>query len=1216
MRIVVDMQGMQTLSRIRGIGRYTQAFTRALIRNAEDAEIWLLLNKNLNDPAEPIFDEFSDILPRDRVIEFSAPTAITWNNPESSWRREAAELLRETFLKQLAPDVVLVTSLFEGATVSDAVSSVGKLPGQPKTAVIFYDLIPFLDQKKYLSADWVRSWYFDKLESTKRADLLLAISDSSRQEAIDHLHIQPDNIVNISSACSDIFRKVTYSEEEQQQFNRKLGISAPFVLYNGAFDRRKNIENLIEAFSRLSEDLKTSHLLVLAGGCEPGYKTELVALTDKLKITDRVVITGRVTDDELVYLFNTCELTVSPSLHEGFGLPALEAMACGAPSIGSNLTSIPEVIGLPDALFDPRDPDSIAERISQILTDSDFRQKLKDHHQGQVRKFSWDKVAQTAIEALRQFSVSGQQATVNWNHYLQSLRNARTELIDRLAALDSGTTGVSEQDLRTLAACIAENESTAERIHRAQKLSEKLTWRLGGPFDSSYSLAIVNRQLALALARQGHHVALHSTEGPGDFAADQAFLKANPEIAQLHTFNGQVDDDEVQISSRNLYPPRVHDMQARMNLLHLYAWEESGYPVDWIENFNAYLQGIVVVSSHVRKVLVDHGLYIPTAISGNGTDHWESIEAATGFSVPGKGFKFLHVSSCFPRKGVEELLSAYGQAFTRNDDVTLVIKTFANPHNLVHKWLEAEKSKRKDYPDVQILEEDITENELKSLYAQCQALVAPSRAEGFGLPLAEAILSGLPVITTNWSGQTDFCNEKTAWLVDYDFERAESHLNLFDSVWARPRVDDLARQLKVVYELPEQKRTEKVSAGQRLLKERYKWSDVAQIHVNAARDWAEQIPADKPRVGWMTTWNTRCGIATYSAHLLENMPETVTVFAAHTSELTGSDTSNIKRSWINDDRENLNELEQEIRQSGVQILVIQFNFGFFHLEHLNRFINNLTDAGIQVVITLHSTQSPAGKPDKDLAILQESLSRCARILVHAPGDLNRLKKMGLTENVTLFPHGVKGGYANAPRVKREKSNSPFVISSYGFFLPHKGLVELIEAVAALRKQNRNVVLKMVNAEYPVADSRNLIDQAQQVARKLGVAADVEFNTAFLPDEESLKLLSESDLIVYPYQETGESASGAVRYGLALGVPVAVTPLSIFDDVGQAVFKLPGTQVADITEGLATLMDQINDNADSVTTVQKVADRWRREHSYDRLSQRLFNMLRALWRDAQ
>ena len=139
-----------------------------------------------------------------------------------------------------------------------------------------------------------------------------------------------------------------------------------------------------------------------------------------------------------------------------------------------------------------------------------------------------------------------------------------------------------------------------------------------------------------------------------------------------------------------------------------------------------------------------------------------NIAPDVSYRIEGKSFRFLHVSSCFPRKGADILLKAYGQAFTRRDDVTLVIKTFQNPHNEIHRWLAEARAETEEFPEVLIIEDDLTDAQLKSVYEQCQTMVAPSRAEGFGLPMAEAMLSGLAVITTGWSGQLDFCNEKTA----------------------------------------------------------------------------------------------------------------------------------------------------------------------------------------------------------------------------------------------------------------------------------------------------------------------------------------------------------------------------------------------------------------------------------------------------------------------
>lgn len=113
-------------------------------------------------------------------------------------------------------------------------------------------------------------------------------------------------------------------------------------------------------------------------------------------------------------------------------------------------------------------------------------------------------------------------------------------------------------------------------------------------------------------------------------------------------------------------------------------------------------------------------------------------------------FDFSTFHLVFPRKGVDVLLQAYGKAFSSKDDVCLIIKTFPNPHNKIYDWLKEAQSATPDFPEILIIQDDLPDSQLKALYEQCHCLVAPSRAEGFGLPMAEAMISGLPIITTGW----------------------------------------------------------------------------------------------------------------------------------------------------------------------------------------------------------------------------------------------------------------------------------------------------------------------------------------------------------------------------------------------------------------------------------------------------------------------------------
>ncbi len=142
--------------------------------------------------------------------------------------------------------------------------------------------------------------------------------------------------------------------------------------------------------------------------------------------------------------------------------------------------------------------------------------------------------------------------------------------------------------------------------------------------------------------------------------------------------------------------------------------------------------------------------------------------------------------------------------------------------------------------------------------------------------------------------------------------------------------------------------------------------------------------------------------------------------------------------------------------------------------------------------------------------MAEALALCDRLLVHSIADMNRLKDLGLTENVALFPHGVIN--YSAASVARQPQALP-LIASYGFCLPHKGLMELVESVHRLKQAGKPVRLRPVNAEYPVGESRDLVAELKSAAQRLGVTDLIEMHNDFLPDAESLRLLSEADLLI-------------------------------------------------------------------------------------------------------
>ncbi len=204
MRILIDMQGAQSESRFRGIGRYSLALALGIARNAGEHEIWLALNGALDASIADLRRAFDGLIPAERIRVFDIPTPVAEINAANTARCRAAEMLREHFIEQLSPDVVLVTSLFEGY-IDDAVVSAGRFSPAERTTIVLYDLIPFLNPASYLGTPEQRQHYAAKIASLRAAGLLLAISDYTRQEAIDALGLDPQQVISISTAVDDSF---------------------------------------------------------------------------------------------------------------------------------------------------------------------------------------------------------------------------------------------------------------------------------------------------------------------------------------------------------------------------------------------------------------------------------------------------------------------------------------------------------------------------------------------------------------------------------------------------------------------------------------------------------------------------------------------------------------------------------------------------------------------------------------------------------------------------------------------------------------------------------------------------------------------------------------------------------------------------------------------------------------------------------------------------
>lgn len=439
MRVVIDLQACQSSSRFRGIGRYSMSLAHAMVADliGRQHEVVIGLSGAFQKEAAQVIASFEERFSGLRYFEFSIVSPCAAMDRRNAWRQMASRLLREHAIGCLEPDVVHVATLMADGWEDDTVASVGMLGVHVPTALTQYDLIPLVMSDVYMPGESdFRNYYMEKLGNVRRADLLLAISEYSRSEAVAWLERDQYSVVNISSAVNDDFAENADAQSDVHGTLRKYGIPKGYLLYApGGFDPRKNLNSLLEAYSLLPADVRSKHSLVIASKLPDGLREGLMWKAGTFGVSaDELIITDYVPDSELADLYRACRAYIFPSLHEGFGLPVLEAMSCGAVVIASNCSSIPEAHGLEEALFDPTSAQSIADKMLSALTDDEFRSRLKEHAALQPGKFSWAQSARVAVDAMER--VSGQLYSDGWRPTAALDLPSEMSMLDSLAAMN------------------------------------------------------------------------------------------------------------------------------------------------------------------------------------------------------------------------------------------------------------------------------------------------------------------------------------------------------------------------------------------------------------------------------------------------------------------------------------------------------------------------------------------------------------------------------------------------------------------------------------------------------------------------------------------------------------------------------------------------------------------------------------------------------------
>lgn len=366
-RLLVDARPIEhPTARRRGIGRYTAGFLGGL------AEIGVPVTALATDEAEAAI--IAADLPTVEVVPWSR-SVVREHAHDGTW--------------------YVATGLFLHPVSFDPIPSTITEAGLP-VASVMYDVIPYRYPEKYLANPSARRMHELRKPLARTVDLHLAISEFAARTAVDVLGLDPRRMYCIGAGVEARFHRPSYYPHARPD---TVPEGRYVVCVTGA-DEHKNTIGLIAAWGLVDDAVRAGRQLVIVGGASDEVIAAWQTAAERAGVASSIMFTGAVSDDLLVQLLQHASLSVTPSLEEGFGLPVLEAVACGCPAITSDRGALPEVLDEPTSLFDPSEPASIAAAITLALVDDHHRHTIIDAGRKAVARWRWSLVALAAIEAI------------------------------------------------------------------------------------------------------------------------------------------------------------------------------------------------------------------------------------------------------------------------------------------------------------------------------------------------------------------------------------------------------------------------------------------------------------------------------------------------------------------------------------------------------------------------------------------------------------------------------------------------------------------------------------------------------------------------------------------------------------------------------------------------------------------------------------------------
>jgi glycosyltransferase involved in cell wall biosynthesis len=372
MRVGVIVYGIDRP--LTGISRYTVELCRGLAALPDRPEILLLCA----GPVDRLTDEtgFPAIaLPGCRLL----PGLITLGN---IWLPYLARRHR----LDIVHDPTGVTPFLFGS-------------GRARVLVTIHDVFPWSIPGYNSRLDTIIYHYWLPYILPRRVDRVITVSQHSQVDIHRYVSVPMERIQVIPEGISPLFRPVP-RETAIRRLAEASQIQPPYILFVGSLTRRKNLERALQAFGQIS--VYYPHLKFVLVGPRTWQQTPIESVIESFHLQNKIILTGPVPDVELAMFYSAAEVFLFPSLYEGFGLPPLEAMACGAPVVTSDISSLPEVVGEAALLVDPYNVEAIANAMQEILKDQDLAQAISLRGLRHVREFTWGKAARLTLDLYQQ----------------------------------------------------------------------------------------------------------------------------------------------------------------------------------------------------------------------------------------------------------------------------------------------------------------------------------------------------------------------------------------------------------------------------------------------------------------------------------------------------------------------------------------------------------------------------------------------------------------------------------------------------------------------------------------------------------------------------------------------------------------------------------------------------------------------------------------------